>query len=845
MGSQAQAAALALDKTVSAHSVSATSLTSPSFTTTQTNELLVAFVSSSGPSTSGSQTFSSVTGAGVTWTLAKRANAQAGTAEIWTAAAPSKVTNGTVKATHGGSTFSGSITVATFSGAKTTVGATSAASAATGAPTATLNSTQSGSWVWGVGNDWDGKAARTVGANQTKVDEYLASTSDTYWVQRQTNPSTGSIGSALTINDTAPTNHRWNLATVEILPAAVADTTPPTAVANLTATVSSATQANLNWTASTDNVGVTGYAVYRSTTSGFVPSTANLVANLGAVTTYADSGLTPGTYYYVVTAKDAAGNASPVSNQAATTLTDTVAPSTSSNLTATANNAKVMLAWAASTDNVAVSSYNVYRSTTSGFTPDASSLIGTSNSASYVDMSVPVGTYYYSVVALDAAGNVSNASNEATTTVNPSDTTAPTAPTTLTATQTSPNQVALSWVASADDIAVTGYNIYRSTATGFTPGSSSLIGTTTTGAYNDTVSPGAYYYVVQAFDAAGNVSSSSNEASASIADVTAPTTPANLSATAISSTQVNLSWTASTDNVGVTAYTVYRNGVQIATSTNPSYSNSGLTASTTYNYYVLANDAAGNASVQSPTVSATTQAAGTGTVIFDDEFNDTTVDTNLWSVGNRLGDASNNEKQCYKPGNVTESGGFLQILSKVDSSCSGAAYTSGMVQLNTLSYTYGTLEYRAKEPGAIGAGSWPAQWLLGSNCQAAFKTNAENTGGCNWPQVGSDEIDATEFKSTGPTKVWQNNISGSSGWKTCTPTITNASTNWHVYQLVWSPGKLVWKVDGATTCTQTAGVPTTPMFVIINTALGGDGGGAITNSQLPVTMQVDYIKLTK
>lgn len=91
-------------------------------------------------------------------------------------------------------------------------------------------------------------------------------------------------------------------------------------------------------------------------------------------------------------------------------------------------------------------------------------------------------------------------------------------------------------------------------------------------------------------------------------DTTAPSVPANLSATPASSTGINLAWTASTDAVGVTGYKIYRGGVQIATSPTTSYSNTGLTPSTVYTYSVSAYDAAGNTSAQSANVSATTGA---------------------------------------------------------------------------------------------------------------------------------------------------------------------------------------------------------------------------------------------
>lgn len=93
------------------------------------------------------------------------------------------------------------------------------------------------------------------------------------------------------------------------------------------------------------------------------------------------------------------------------------------------------------------------------------------------------------------------------------------------------------------------------------------------------------------------------------ADTQAPTVPTKLSAVAVSSSQINLTWTASTDNVGVTGYNIYRNGAKIATSTSTSASDTGLSPSTTYTYTVSAYDAAGNTSAQSTSAGATTQAS--------------------------------------------------------------------------------------------------------------------------------------------------------------------------------------------------------------------------------------------
>jgi hypothetical protein len=97
------------------------------------------------------------------------------------------------------------------------------------------------------------------------------------------------------------------------------------------------------------------------------------------------------------------------------------------------------------------------------------------------------------------------------------------------------------------------------------------------------------------------------------ADITPPSTPTSLQAVVVSSSQINLSWAASTDNVGVAGYKIYRNGTQIATSQTTSYSNMGLSASVTYSYTVAAYDVAGNASSLSVSVTATTLTGPTPT----------------------------------------------------------------------------------------------------------------------------------------------------------------------------------------------------------------------------------------
>ena len=152
------AASVTADKT--AFKDGKNSVTTPAFTTSAASEVVLAFVSGDGP-TAGGQT-ATVSGGGLTWTLVKRANAQAGTSEIWKASAAGVLTNATVTAKLAKTGYDMSLTVVTFSGASGT-GASAGSSRATGAPSVSLTTTAVGSRVYGVGNDWDSATARTVG----------------------------------------------------------------------------------------------------------------------------------------------------------------------------------------------------------------------------------------------------------------------------------------------------------------------------------------------------------------------------------------------------------------------------------------------------------------------------------------------------------------------------------------------------------------------------------------------------------------------------------------------------------------------------------------------------------
>ena len=191
----------------------------------------------------------------------------------------------------------------------------------------------------------------------------------------------------------------------------------------------------------------------------------------------------------------------------------------------------------------------------------------------------------------------------------PPDTQSPSTPTNLTASAPAYNRINLAWNASTDNVGVAGYWIVR--------GGTTIASSPTNNYVDNTVNPSTTYnYQVIAYDAAGNNSGPSNTATVTTPvkpDTQVPTAPSNLTATVVSSTQINLAWTASTDDTGVIGYDVYRNSSKVASITTTSYGDTGLTPSTTYSYFVKAKDAAGNVSAASNTASATTQAPPTST----------------------------------------------------------------------------------------------------------------------------------------------------------------------------------------------------------------------------------------
>jgi hypothetical protein len=214
-----------------------------------------------------------------------------------------------------------------------------------------------------------------------------------------------------------------------------------------------------------------------------------------------------------------------------------------------------------------------------------------------------IGNHTISAKATDAAGNVSAV---ASITVKIADVAVPTTSITSPVTGATVNGTLNVSVTNSDNVGVTKVDLILDGTT--TAGTISTAANPAVFNWNSTSVPnGSHTLQAKAYDAAGNVGSSSTISVTVKNDITPPTAPSNLTATAASATQVNLSWSASTDDIGVTGYRVQRNGVVIASlGAAVSYSDATVTSNTTYSYVVYAVDAAVHTSAASNTATVTT-----------------------------------------------------------------------------------------------------------------------------------------------------------------------------------------------------------------------------------------------
>ena len=260
----------------------------------------------------------------------------------------------------------------------------------------------------------------------------------------------------------------------------------------------------------------------------------------------------------------------------------------------------IAIDWHPSHDNVKVLGYAINSN---------GHRVGTTYTPGFTVQDLSANTAYtLSVVAFDAAGNLSDPSEavRAATLAHP-DTVPPSVPTGLRVISHGDTAIGIVWNPSTDNSGgVAGYDVFRNGV---------RIASTTGPSYFDKgLQPSTTYtYAVRAFDASWNSSVSSKSVSATTAagpDTTRPTTPTHVLATPTSDDTILLTWTPAYDANGVAGYEIFRGDVpmQIDTTTLPTYDDEGLKPLTTYTYTIRAIDASGNVSFASTAVSATTKA---------------------------------------------------------------------------------------------------------------------------------------------------------------------------------------------------------------------------------------------
>jgi fibronectin type 3 domain-containing protein len=321
----------------------------------------------------------------------------------------------------------------------------------------------------------------------------------------------------------------------------------------------------LSWGTVTE---ATGYFVYRSTNSDDIYT--KITTSAVTATSYTDTGLSAGTtYYYKVSTVN--GDRESEKSAYVSALTIPSAPAGVSAVTASSSSIRVR--WTATTG---VDSYRIYRSDTSGGTY---SQLGTSTTSPYTDTALPVNSnYYYKVSALNSSG-------ESTQSGYVLGTTTLSAPTGLSVSAQTVSSLTVNW---SPVSGASSYKIYRSAAF---DGTYSLIGNSAAASYTDTgLSSGtSYYYKVSAVD--NGVESAH---SVSVSGTTRLPVPTGLSVSSATGNSIAVQWSSVP---GASSYKIYRSARadstsypynQIGTSTTASYTDTGLSASTTYYYKVAA-----------------------------------------------------------------------------------------------------------------------------------------------------------------------------------------------------------------------------------------------------------------
>jgi len=406
------------------------------------------------------------------------------------------------------------------------------------------------------------------------------------------------------------------------------DTVPPTVPANLTG-IPGYTSAKLAWTASSDNIGVAGYNVYRCTApAAGQPCTGAWIANT-TLPSFNDSSLTSNTYYnYQVQAFDFANNNSPLTPTLSVLTYRTTADS-ATNLVATPISAQeIDLSWSPPANATGLGEYLIFGGTSAANLQQIA--VRPSTQTTYRDLLLAPGTtYYYGIVAveegIDAA--MSNMASAATLPL-------PNPPSSVAGTP-APTAVALTWqeILPPNGLPIGFYQIFE----GVTPGNMTNIGSTTATTYTAaSLSPNTtYYFEVVAVDTGHDDSAPSGQIPVTTSPL--PAAPVNLAATA-NSTTVVLTWSENipTNGLPIAFYNIFRGtsptGLTQLTSRNTSpFADTVFSPGVTYYYAVEAVDTGHDVSSMSATAQVATPAVPAAPANVVATANSSTVVTVTWS----------------------------------------------------------------------------------------------------------------------------------------------------------------------------------------------------------------------
>ncbi|MFC3801883.1 fibronectin type III domain-containing protein [Cohnella sp. GCM10012308] len=369
------------------------------------------------------------------------------------------------------------------------------------------------------------------------------------------------------------------------------DLTPPTVPGALQVTNRSANSISLSWTASTDNRQLKGYLIYSGSSNVDPIKQVDHPLTTAVITGLAANQI----YNFRVAAIDTDGNISSVSNEVKGS-TDMTPPSVPSGLTVTNRSSTgFTVSWQASTDNLGVAGYQVSILDTITQTTTTKEVVTPSIQVSNLEANK---MYRVSVKAYDGSNNVSNASpfvNAST------DITAPIMTGTMQTTARTSTSVTVTWPAATDNIGVEAYQILKGNVLVAT-----LNANQSSYMFSGLPSNDGFIVTIQAVDAAGNIASNPLTLRTGT-DLTPPSAPTSLVVISRSATSVKLGWSPSTDNVGISEYHIFNNGLYVVTvpSANAFYKEytlTGLSENTIFNFTVKGMDYSGNLSQASNSV---------------------------------------------------------------------------------------------------------------------------------------------------------------------------------------------------------------------------------------------------